>query len=118
MTLPIPTEEAEQIDVVRYLELKGCMFTAIPNESRSSSRNAMIRGARMKRQGVRRGFPDLVIITPGHKFFCIEMKRTKGSTTSPEQKQWIEALNLANIPAFVCRGFDEAKVIIDQFLTS
>lgn len=106
MSLPIPTEEVEQRIVIEYLQLKGHKFTAIPNET-GHTPEAKRRAIRMKRAGVRKGFPDLIAIVDGN-FIAIEMKRTKGSTTSPEQKEWIEALQEAGIEARICKGADEA----------
>jgi Holliday junction resolvase len=112
MTLPLPTEEVEQRLVVQYLELKGCKYTAIPNSTYTKSWKQKMKN---KATGLRAGFPDLVIIASNH-FFCIEMKRTKGGTVTPEQKAWHEALRAANAPTYVCKGFDEAKKIIDHYL--
>ena len=48
---------------------------------------------------------------------CIEMKRTKGGETSPEQKAWIESLaSVSGIVATVAKGFDEARKFIDSYL--
>lgn len=112
MSLATPTEEVEQRAVVRYLERRGCKFTSIPNSTFTQSWSQKRRN---RDAGLRRGFPDLVIIANG-KFFCIEMKRQKGGTVTPEQKAWYEALNKAGVPSYVCRGFDEAKKVIDSYL--
>jgi hypothetical protein len=108
----IPTEEVEQRQVVQYLELRGCKYTAIPNSTYTKSWKQKVKN---RDAGLRAGFPDLAIIANG-SFFCIEMKRTKGGTLTPEQKSWHQALNDAGVPAYVCRGFDEAKTVIDRHL--
>lgn len=109
-----PTEYEEQIAVVNYAEMRGCKLTAIPNSTYTASWNQKRRNAAM---GLRAGFPDLVIIA-NNKFFCIEMKRITGSIISPEQKDWGLALTKASIPVYVCKGFDEAKQVIDSYLKS
>jgi hypothetical protein len=106
MSLPIPTELQEQKVVIQYMELKGHKFTAIPNET-GHSQDQFRRAVRMKQSGVRKGFPDLVAIIDGN-FIAIEMKRVKGSSTSKEQKEWIEALQNAGIEARICFGADQA----------
>lgn len=102
----VPTEAQEQKVVIQYLELRGHKFTAIPNETGHSQEHYR-RAIRMKQSGVRKGFPDLVAIIDGN-FIAIEMKRVKGSTTSKEQKEWIEALQNAGVEARICKGNKEA----------
>lgn len=112
MSDPVPLEEAEQCEVVRYLEARHCKFTSIPNSTFTKSWSQKRKNTAT---GLRAGFPDLVVIANG-TFFCIEMKRRKGSTTSVEQKAWHEALRDANIPVYICKGFDEAREVIDNYL--
>lgn len=112
----LPSEADEGKMLVAYLRLKGYKFTHIANESGSSRRDAMIRGGRMKAQGVSRGFPDYGIIV-GHFLLFIELKRRKGSKTSPEQHEWIESLdNISpSVRARVCHGYDECVAFIEEF---
>ena len=66
--------------------------------------------------GLRKGLPDLLVIIKNNLVF-IEMKRVKLSKVSDEQKEWIESLNKCNgVNAYVCKGFDEAKIVIDKYL--
>lgn len=62
--------------------------------------------------GVRRGFPDYVVITNKEVLF-IEMKRKKGGVVSPEQDEWISVLNQMGLRAEVCKGFDEARLFLE-----
>ncbi len=112
MSTILPTEEVEQRQVVQYLEYRRCKFTAIPNSTYTKSWKQKMKN---RDAGLRAGFPDLAIIANG-TFFCIEMKRSKGGTVTPEQKAWHEALNAAGVPTYVCRGYDEARQIIDSYL--
>ena len=107
-----PTEDWEQMQLVAWLDLKGYKYTAIPNHTYTTSWKQK---AHNKALGLRAGFPDLVVIVNG-QFIAIEMKRTKGSTTTPEQKAWIEALNDAGVPAKVCKGFDEAREFVEAWV--
>lgn len=107
MNPKVPTEAQEGEMLVAYLRLKGYLFTHIANESGSGRQDAMIRGARMKRQGVSRGFPDYLVITK-KGLAAIELKRLKGSKTSIEQLAWAEALNNAGVPTGICKGAPEA----------
>lgn len=112
MDFTIPTEEVEQRQVVQYLEYRDCKFTAIPNSTYTKSWKQKQKNTAT---GLRAGFPDLVAIING-TFICIEMKRSVGSATSSLQKDWHKALLDAGIPTYVCKGFLEAKKVIDSYL--
>lgn len=100
--------------LVEWLELKHLKFTAIPNSTYTKSIQQKIKN---KRSGLRPGLPDLVIAIPGTGVIWIELKRTKLGRVSDVQQDWINALN--NCPgnqAYVCKGFEAAKAIIEQYL--
>ena len=107
-----PLEHEEQEAVVEYLELLKIKFTSIPNSTYTKSWKQK---AFNKKQGLRAGLPDLLCLIKD-KLVFIEMKRQKGSVVSDVQKSWIEELNkVDNVYAHVCKGFDEAKEIIDKY---
>lgn len=109
----VPTEAQEGDILVAYLRVKGLRFTHVANET-GGTPEARRRAIRVKRQGVSKGFPDYVVIVNGALVF-IELKRQRGSHTSPEQKEWVGALNqVANAQAFICRGAQEAIDIIES----
>lgn len=96
----------------------------IANESRSSSKNAMIRGAKLKKMGQSRGVWDYEVFVPirgitgavdCYQQLKIEMKKRKGGTVSPEQKEWKKVYELAGIPCKVCKGADEAIAFVDEY---
>lgn len=118
----IPLEETEQENFVKYMEIlqksgKICKFTAIPNSTRTPYVSVR---AKQIRQWVRAGLPDLFIIYKKNKqkkAVFIEMKRKQGGTVSQEQKEWIHLLNeTEGLQAFVAKGFDEAKKILDNLI--
>jgi hypothetical protein len=100
----IPTEHEEQANLVQYLNNKGYKHFRVPSETYTKSWNQKRIN---KMLGVVKGAPDLFILV-GNQLIACEMKRIKGSVTSKEQKEWIDRLNKANIPARVCKGCDEA----------
>lgn len=106
----VPTEEVEQRTVVQYCRLKNLPYFRVPSETFTSSWNQKRKN---KELGVVRGVPDLFVITNGI-LIAIEMKRIKGSTTSPQQKEWIQRLNDVGVPAKVCKGADEAIKFIES----
>lgn len=117
MTLPIPTEAAEAKSLMHYMRLRRLKFTHIKNETGRSFGNARINNSRAfwgAVDGVSPGFPDFLVIV-NKQLIAIELKRLKGSKTTRQQLDWIEALSAAGIPARICKGADEAMAFINQF---
>ena len=110
---PIPSEYDEQVLVCRYLDFLCIEYVHIPNEGIRSERT----GARLKKIGLKKGFPDLFIIRPCGKYhgLFIEMKSIRGTATL-EQKEWIIKLNSLGYKAVICRGFEAAKETIDKYI--
>lgn len=108
--VPAPTEAYEASRLVDYMRAKKLPFTHVANETTSK-----LQGARNKRAGVSKGFPDFLICLPG-KLLCIELKRKRGGRISPEQKQWLVWLNSSGCRAIVCYGFEDAKTKIEEML--
>jgi len=106
-----PTEYDECVVLAEYLDKRGITYAHIPNETFTKSWGVKMRN---KKQGVKRGVPDYMIIIKNLLIF-IEMKRVKNSVTSKEQKEWIAKLNNCNsVQAYICNGFDEAKEDIEN----
>jgi hypothetical protein len=119
----IPTEHQEQAALFSYAKLKanqdprwGMMF-AIPNQG-SADKGGFVRQKIMKVEGQKPGVPDIFLAVPLGVFhgLFIEMKRVKNSTTSSDQKAWITALNKQGYCARVCKGFEQAKMLIESYL--
>ena len=87
----------------------------IPN---GGSRNKA-EAAKLKREGVKPGVPDLCLPVPrfGFNGMYIELKRRKGGQVSAGQKRWIEKLQQQGYRAVVCRGWKEAAAAIANYLT-
>ena len=66
----------------------------------------MAQGASLKAEGVTAGVPDLFV--PAWLLW-IEMKREKGGTVSPAQRDWISYLESIGHQVIVGRGFEDAK---------
>ena len=106
MTKPIPTEAEEQIAVfewaqwnmTKYPEL--ALMYHIPNESNVPVQYRV----KLKKMGLKSGVPDicLPVSKSGYHALYIEMKRTKGSTTSDAQKWMVTKLNTAGNIAIIC----------------
>jgi len=109
----IPTEHEECVALVQYMNMRNIKHNHINAEMWTTSWKQKHKA---KAEGVTKGFPDYCCII-NNKLLFIEMKRTKRSQTSPEQKEWIKELNKCNgVEAVICKGFDEAKEVVDKYL--
>lgn len=111
----LKNEEAECVALVDYLSIletqgKILLFTHVSNETYTTSWKQKHKN---KRMGVRSGVPDYIIITPTTVLF-LEMKRLKGGVVSTAQKEWLRACGGKKTISALCRGFDEAKKVIDE----
>lgn len=121
----VPTEYEECKKFVQYLRLKNIPHNHVANESQSGSKNAMIRGAKLKAIGQSKGVFDYDVYIPYkgvtgetdcYQLIKIEMKRVKGGSVSPEQKNWSKIYEMAGIPNKICKGADEAIEYVEQFI--
>ena len=121
----VPLEDDEQIAFVQWCRLKGVVCHHSGNEIGGSTPAMKARAIKMKRLGTSRGFPDLLIFIPitgttneidAYQPAAIEMKRKKGSTTSKEQKEWLQILEMAGIPGAVCKGAEEAVEFVENII--
>ena len=109
--LPVPKEWTEQRNFVFWFrrQYPKTRIFAIPN---GGSRD-IIEAAGLKAQGVSAGVPDLMI--PAWRLF-IEMKRTKGSATSDEQKDWAAYLISCGYTHFYAFGCDDGMAKLMEFM--
>lgn len=113
------TESQEQILVMEWAELMKVKYPeleALHHIPNGGMRN-IITAVRMKKEGVKKGVPDLCLPVPknGYHGLYIEMKRQKG-LASKEQGWWIEFLTKHGYRAKVCNGFEEAKKVLLNYL--
>lgn len=108
-----PTEDGEQEVVIDYCEYRNIKIIHIPNEAKRSAAY----GAKMKRLGLRKGFPDLFFPTArkGYHGLFIELKRDVSSKATKEQLDWIAYLNGQGYYATVCYGADAAIREIEKY---
>ena len=110
LTDRLPTEHEEQRELVRWFRQTwpGVRIFAIPNGGARSKATA----GRLKAEGVASGVPDLFV--PAWRLW-IEMKRIKGGSLSPEQKDWIKYLESVGFCCIVGKGAEDAKRQISAF---
>lgn len=100
----VPTEHEEQREFVAWFrrQYPDVRIFAIPNGGSRSQRE----GGRLKLEGVSAGVPDLYI--PAWRAW-LEMKRQKGGSLSPEQKDWRDYLQSIGDVWMVAKGCEDAK---------
>ena len=64
-----------------------------------------------------RGFPDFTLYYSTGLTIYIEMKRPKGGRISPQQKSVRLTLERQGQIVYVCRGFKEARAVVESHLT-
>jgi len=119
----VPLEHDEQVMFVKRMDLiakkeKFRYFAVVNGSIHRDAKGKTNFGqiAKLKAEGQADGMTDLVILKAGKALF-IEMKRIRGSSTSPEQKEWIEWLSVNGFTARVAKGNDEAYSILIKWLS-
>lgn len=119
--LPVPLESQEADEFMAYLRERGLRFSHIKNEAGASMKRDGKNWKAIwdKRDGVSKGFPDFAIVLPMIGLALVELKRIKGSVTSPEQLEWVDALNTCpGVEARVCKGAAAAIAFIEELSPS
>lgn len=112
------TESQDQCALIKWFDMQykplAGRLAAVPN----ATKVPVWVGARMNREGRRKGFPDLMLLTPRHGFagLIIELKRIKGGRLGAEQADWLEWLAEQGFLTAVCAGFDSARDTIQTYL--
>lgn len=114
------TESQEQIEVFTWSkknmkahpELK--LMFHIPNGGKRNIATA----SRLKLEGVKPGVPDIMlpVAKRGYHGLFIEMKRIKGGSLSPKQKDWFTWLKKQGYIPLRANGAKEAINIIKGYL--
>ncbi len=111
----IPLEREEQVAAARYLDALELVWIHVPNEGKRSKRV----GASLLDQGLKPGFPDIVIFTPppAHphiRFVAVELKRQRGGRLTRNQGEWQHELRECGGIAEVCAGADELVALLKR----
>jgi hypothetical protein len=113
----LKSESQEQAAVIEWAdnhpEIAGRLF-AIPNGAHKSKAGA----AKFKREGLRRGVPDLFLplARKGFHGLFIEMKREKKAVISHQQRDWLDYLASQGYYTALCFGAHEAIHEINGYL--
>lgn len=106
-----PTEAEEQAELGRRLDSAGLVWFAVPN---GGSRH-VLEARNLKRQGVKTGVPDLVILSPAKgapRGVALELKRAapvgRLEDVRPEQWAWLARFEAAGFLTVVGLGWRDS----------
>ena len=85
----------------------GVRVVGIPNAGKRSQWAA----AQAKREGLVKGFPDVICLWRDRGIAMIEFKTAHGKL-SIDQEEWLDRLNLMGFPATVARSADDALAFL------
>ena len=105
----VPMEYEDQIALCELLDYARILYYHVPNGGQLNPRY----GKRLKKMGVKRGVPDLCIVSPAPlapnaRAVYLELKRSVGGKTTPQQRDWHQALVAEGCLVIVANGFDDA----------
>ena len=121
MDRSLPTEAQEQLALIQWMNIKNIEYFAVPN---GGSRHKL-EAINLKRQGVKAGVSDIVVLLD-NKILFVELKRRKKllksgklstSHTSTSQAQTDFISKVSEYPyaqGKVCYGWEEAKEFIQS----
>lgn len=114
-----PTESQEQEQLITYCRTYKHLFLtySAQNGIKISDNRKFGIIAKMKKEGMLTGLPDVCIpyARKGFHGLYIEMKRQKGGVLSVDQKIVGQLLKDQGYKVEVCKGFAEAKKIVDEY---
>lgn len=119
-----PLEKEEQIVFVEYCQLHNIKVISTQNGFKMPKYafNWAAYSKTLKRMGMSKGFPDLIVLARNksqtHEVLFIEMKRQKGGTVQPEQKEWIKTLDESGYCVGIAYGCESAINILNNYLKS
>lgn len=116
-------EEVQQARLIRWTHLTAVRALmpelAYLHHSPNGGKRDAFTGAQMKALGVKRGFPDLILIAPSldglYAGIAIEMKSDTGSLT-PEQSDWLAHLSTQHWATHTARSAEEARNALCAYL--
>ena len=95
-----------------YLQLRGCVVAAVPNEVHETGRRAAIETAKKKARGLLPGYPDLIVHWKGCTIL-IEVKTEKGRV-SPKQQDVHRRLREQGFGVHVVRTHADLDALIEM----
>ena len=117
-TIKVPIEHDEQVKVIQWCDAHPDRRVSRIYSHLNGLRAPIGAVIKAKASGGRKGIPDLFLPIPCGQYhgLYIEMKRIKGGSLTPEQKDWIEFLSDSGYKAIACKGHESAIEVIKEYL--
>jgi hypothetical protein len=109
-TPPSPLEFRTHVAVADALRV-GCTPGWLWSHFPAGENRDEATGARLKRMGLKRGWPDFLLIDGFGKHHWLELKRGKAALTD-DQEAFRDACQARGVPWAVARSFDEAIAVL------
>jgi hypothetical protein len=110
---PAPPEFRSHVvvaDLLGYLISPGWLWTHFPSgENRTEAT-----GARLKRMGLKKGWPDFILVSPDGVFHGLELKRPGGALTHAQRDFKLHCAAYG-WPYSVAFSVDEAKAVLNAW---
>lgn len=119
MPLKGQSERVVQRGIITIAEAMGCHAIHVPNGTHLAG-GKLARAKQMaalKRDGLRVGFPDLVLIdrTAIRHIGFVEVKREVGGIVSDDQERWAERLVAVGFPYALLRQPEELMGVLREW---
>lgn len=119
--MPLPNllvkETTEQRALIEWLTFKHIGHFSVPNGFIAGGRNKWAMLAKLKKEGLLKGAPDLILIDRSPKTgqpVAVEMKRVKGGDLSPDQRQVIASMRAAGWIVILAPGAHSAIMQLER----
>mgnify|MGYP003143062637 FL=1 len=117
------SESTEQQALIQWADLYAVevpelrLLYAIPNQG-GAGKQAIIRGQRMRKEGMKKGVPDLCLPVRRGAWnaLYIEMKDVATGRLSPAQLDWMYMLTDAGNCCCVAHGFEAGRHALQEYL--
>lgn len=109
-SVPLPLEVQSHIGVADALWRLGApdwMWTHFPSGEQRTART----GGRLRKMGLKKGWPDFVLIDPHGRHHWMELKRGRSPLTVEQDNFKVECI-ARGIPHAVARSLDEALQVL------
>lgn len=103
-------ESKIQVAIMRFLNAALPPYIRAIHVPNGGKRDA-VTGAKLKREGTKAGFPDILLIKEGGSCAVIEVKTNAGRLTDT-QKEWGDWFGIRSVPYAVCRSVGDVEAFL------
>lgn len=107
-----PIQEA--IVTFIYATVRGVVVQHCKNEINRSGKSIAKEIAKAILRGLRKGFPDLLVLLPGGRVVFLEVK-APGNYPDPDQRKLHEEMRALGHQVAVVRGIDDVRAVFSEW---